>query len=170
MDINRLETHNDLEALFLKYNRLIYRYIFLFFYSKETAEDLAQETFIRAWKYKHTYNPQKSSIKTWLVAIARSLCFDYSKKSKVTQQLPEEPTDKENFEISVTNELLKEYIYSRLSLLSSQDKDILILRFYNEFSIEEISLLIDKSYDATKVAVNRAFYKLKDIITNENRR
>lgn len=169
MDNQVLNTQNDLEVLFIKYNRLIYSYVYLFFYSKEVAEDLTQETFIRAWKYKHTYNPNKSAIKTWLVSIARSLCFDYSKKNKYTYELPEEPVDSTSLEKSVTDTLLKEYIYSRLTLLSEFDKDLLILRFYNDLSIEEISTLINKSYDATKVALNRAFTKLKEIINNESK-
>jgi len=162
-----LKSQNDLEVLFIKYNRLIYSYVYLFFYSKETAEDLTQETFIRAWKYRHTYNPDKASIKNWLVIIARSLCFDHAKKQKYPEQLPEEPADNNNLEKSVTEELLKEYIYSRLSLLSQIDKDLLILRFYNDFSIDEIAQLTGKSYDATKVALNRAFNKLKENINHE---
>lgn len=169
MDSQTLETQNDLETIFIKYNRLIYSYVYLFFYSKEVAEDLTQETFIRAWKYKHTYNHEKSSIKTWLVSIARSLSFDYSKRNKYTYDLPEEPTDNSSLEKTVTETLLKEYIYSRLTLLSELDKDLLILRFYNDLSIEEISVLINKSYDTTKVALNRAFNKLKEIVNNENK-
>lgn len=169
MDNQTLNTQNDLEVLFIKYNRLIYSYVYLFFYSKEVAEDLTQETFIRAWKYKHSYNAEKASIKTWLISIARSLCFDYSKKNKYTFELPEEPADNTSLEKTVTDSLLKEYIYSRLTLLSELDKDLLILRFYNELSIEEISVLINKTYDATKVALNRAFTKLKEIINNESK-
>ncbi len=167
MEQIELKSQNDLEVLFIKYNRLIYSYVYLFFYSKETAEDLTQETFIRAWKYRHTYNPDKASIKNWLVIIARSLCFDHAKKQKYPEQLPEEPADNNNLEKSVTEELLKEYIYSRLSLLSQIDKDLLILRFYNDFSIDEIAQLTGKSYDATKVALNRAFNKLKENINHE---
>lgn len=169
MENIELKSQNDLEVLFIKYNRLIYSYVYLFFYSKETAEDLTQETFIRAWKYKQTYNPSRSSIKTWLITIARSLCFDHAKELKYPDQLPEEPADNNNLEKSVTEELLKEYIYTRLLLLSQIDRDLLILRFYNELSIEEIAQVTNKSYDSTKVALNRAFNKLKEIINHEDK-
>lgn len=53
--------------------------------------------------------------------------------------------------------------------MSENDRDLIILRFYNELTIEEVSQLINKSYDATKVAINRAFTKLKEIINNENK-
>lgn len=169
METEELKSQNDLESIFIKYNRLIYCYVYLFFYSKETAEDLAQETFIRAWKYRETYNSDKSSLKTWLITIARSLCFDYAKKRKYPTELPEEPVDNNNLEKTVTEELLKEYIYSRLTLLSEIDKDLLILRFYNELAIEEIALVTGKTYDATKMALSRAFSKLKELINNENK-
>ncbi len=173
MAVQRLETQTDLEIAFIQYNRLVYKYVYVFFNSKEIAEDLTQDTFIRAWKYKHTFNPQKASLKTWLVSIARSLCFDYSKKRSISTPLTQDfdnlINNDENVEKSVTNQVLIEYIYSRLSLLSENDRDLIILRFYNELTIEEVSQLINKSYDATKVAINRAFTKLKEIINNENK-
>lgn len=170
METEDLKTHNDLEASFIKYNRLVYRYIFLFFYSKEVAEDLTQEVFIRAWRYRLSYNPTKSSLKTWLITITRSQCFDYYKKEKHFTTLIQEPSETINsLEKSVTKELLNEYIYSKIKSLSDLDKDLIILRFYNELDIEEISKIINKTYDATKVAINRAFNRLKEIINNENK-
>lgn len=117
-----------------------------------------------------SYNPTKSSLKTWLITITRSQCFDYYKKEKHFTTLIQEPSETINsLEKSVTKELLNEYIYSKIKSLSDLDKDLIILRFYNELDIEEISKIINKTYDATKVAINRAFNRLKEIINNENK-
>ena len=46
----------------------------------ERAEDLVQETFIRAWEKRYMYNPNKSNFSTWLYTIARNLTFSQLKK------------------------------------------------------------------------------------------
>ena len=41
-----------------------------------TAEDIAQETFVRAWRYAQTFDPRRGRVATWLLTIARNLAID----------------------------------------------------------------------------------------------
>jgi RNA polymerase sigma factor (sigma-70 family) len=51
------------------------------------AEDVAQETFVRAWKHARTYDPRRGRVATWLLTIARNLAID------VTRLRSAEPLD-----------------------------------------------------------------------------
>jgi RNA polymerase sigma factor (sigma-70 family) len=54
-----------------------------------TAEDVAQETFVRAWRHARTYDPRRGRVATWLLTIARNLAID------VTRMKRAEPLDPE---------------------------------------------------------------------------
>ena len=65
-----------IEELFSEYSSLIYRFILLMINSKEEAEDLTQEVFIKAYKGLPSFKGN-STYKTWLYTIARNLTYDY---------------------------------------------------------------------------------------------
>jgi RNA polymerase sigma-70 factor (ECF subfamily) len=62
-------------ALVEKFQRAIYSYALHFFRNPTRAEDLTQETFLRAFRFLHTYDPSRR-FSTWLYAVARNLCID----------------------------------------------------------------------------------------------
>jgi RNA polymerase sigma factor (sigma-70 family) len=53
-----------------------------------TAEEVAQETFVRAWKHARTYDPRRGRVATWLLAIARNLAIDVG---RLTRAVPLDP-------------------------------------------------------------------------------
>jgi RNA polymerase sigma factor (sigma-70 family) len=53
-----------------------------------TAEEVAQETFVRAWRHGRTYDPRRGRVATWLLAIARNLAIDVS---RVKRAVPLDP-------------------------------------------------------------------------------
>src|SRR5688572_23221007 len=48
-----------------------------------TAEDVAQETFVRAWRHARTYDPRRGRVSTWLLTIARNLAIDVIRVRRV---------------------------------------------------------------------------------------
>src|SRR5512134_549783 len=47
------------------------------------AEDVAQETFVRAWRHARTYDPRRGRVATWLLTIARNLAIDVIRVKRV---------------------------------------------------------------------------------------
>ena len=58
-----------------KYQGAIYRFALHFFQDPARAEDVTQETFLRAYRFLHTYDPSRR-FATWLFTIARNQCID----------------------------------------------------------------------------------------------
>jgi RNA polymerase sigma factor (sigma-70 family) len=56
---------------------------------ERTAEDVAQETFVRAWKHAHTYDPRRGRVATWLLTIARNLAIDVVRVKTATPLDPD---------------------------------------------------------------------------------
>ncbi len=70
----------------LRYKAKVYNYIFRMVHNVVEAEDLTQETFVRAYLSIRSFQ-SRASLNTWLFRIATNLCIDYSRKHKKTQGL-----------------------------------------------------------------------------------
>lgn len=132
---------------------------------KELAEDIAQEVFVRAWRERANFDPAKGGIKTWLFTIARNLVIDHY-RAQARRQIDSLENAPESSAVTHTSEadLLMHFLTGKLPELSDDDCELITLRYIEQLELEEVAELIGKSYNATKVAVHRALYKLRDLI------
>jgi RNA polymerase sigma-70 factor (ECF subfamily) len=70
----------------LRYKGKVYNYVYRMVHSPLDAEDLTQETFVRAYMSIRSFQ-SRASLNTWLFRIAMNLCIDFSRKNKKTQGL-----------------------------------------------------------------------------------
>lgn len=165
----QIDTAKDLEKAFLKWGDSIYGYIFLRVKTRETAEDLSQEVFFKAFRSRETFDQQKSSLKTWIFTIAKNTLTDHFKNSnEQTHQDIDELADKledkkTDIETQTHNKNLTTLVLDKLKLLTPRDQELIILRFKNDLPVKEISKILDLEYSATKVAIHRALQKLTDL-------
>lgn len=158
-------TEQEFLQSFIDFNVTIYNFVYFNVgKNKEVAEDVTQETFLRAWKYRESFNPDKAQLKTWYFQIARNLTIDsYKKKENLNTSISELESGEDDsfsdieYSIDATN---------ALTLLNEEERSILILRYIDELELNEIAEIIDKSYDATKVYIHRIIQKLKILIQN----
>jgi RNA polymerase sigma-70 factor, ECF subfamily len=134
---------------------------------KELAEDISQEVFVRAWRERERFDPAKGGIKTWLFTIARNLIIDHyraqaRRQTDSLENVPESHTATHSSDAS----LLMHFLTGKLPELSEEDCELITLRYIEQLELEEIAEIIEKNYNATKVAVHRALYKLRDLINS----
>jgi RNA polymerase sigma-70 factor (ECF subfamily) len=157
----------DLVEAYKNHSKKIYTYIYLRVNKKQDiAEDILQETFLKAFKYKDKFDSSLSNEKTWITTIAKNLVTDYYKSR---YKYIEESIDKaEDLPVSEETDIETNIVYTEivkaLDLLSDKDKELIIMRYINEFDLEEISKMLDITYDNAKVSVNRALNKLRNLV------
>jgi RNA polymerase sigma-70 factor (ECF subfamily) len=132
---------------------------------KEISQDLTQNLFYRMIKYRNTFR-EGNYVKSWIYQIARNLHNDFRNNQKKSDNLiiREEVLFKN---ISEESETYHEEDFERLDrallLLSDEQREIIVLSRYQKMKYEEISIILDQSVPAIKVAVHRAIKKLRSI-------
>jgi len=147
----------------------IYRFVLIKVNSKELAEDLTAETFIKAWNVFKKAQKKDSLLnpRAFCYQIARNLIIDhYRLKSRFTFVPLDFPlADPKNkiHEMAIINSDMEMVMNSILNLKSDY-QDVIIWRYVDELSIEEIASLLGKSEEATRVMIHRAMSSLRKVI------
>lgn len=145
---------------------------FLFRYTRnrEDAEDLTQDTFVKAYRNIHRYD-SKYSFSTWLYTIARRTAYNHFRDSKPTESLEYdivETSDTPDDEASFEDE--KNWVWQAAKNLKPDFREALVLKYVDDLSIEEISKIMGKSQTNVKIILFRARNQLKKLRTIENPR
>lgn len=114
----------------------IYRYCFYRLHSREQAEDITQETFLR-WFASDTYW-DTNQVLQYLYTIARNLCIDEYRRSDCDPR-PAEPPCQE------TDPLLSIALRAELDKLDAEDRELILLRYVNEVPVKVLCGLYQQS-------------------------
>lgn len=144
-------------------------------HSKEEAEDIVQDTFLRIYKYGKKFKEKDgASFKSWAYAILRNNCHSYYvKNKKYTNLITSVDFSKHDFEdTKMTNNKtekteMERRVESILSLMPQSFQNILRLYFLEEKSQKEIALIENISYGTVRTRIHRAknFFKELNIQT-----
>ncbi len=162
---------NAFEALFEQYHRLVFKTAFLKVGNKEEAEDVLQEVFIAMWKSRNTFDPTKGNISTWLHRITINQCTNKRRRKKVAI-LSVEQARGNGFDLPEirSSELPDELLMSRweyermIKAIDSQDgkhRSVLILRYFNDLSYDEIAQVLGIPLGTVKSRLNQAIRTLR---------
>jgi RNA polymerase sigma-70 factor, ECF subfamily len=113
-------------------NRLpIFRYIYgLTGGPQDHVEDLAAETFMRAWKARNRFEGKMDSATGWLIRIAKRLVIDdYRRTLQTTQNLPVDPPAESTPEQIAIADEQKRFLFALLADLPEEQREIIVLRY-----------------------------------------
>lgn len=155
------------EALVKAYHGDIYRYAYWLVHDKEVAEDIVQETFLRAWKSLDSLLEQ-SKAKSWLITILRR----ENARRFERKQLTLVDIDDHQVEdgIGMTNEasMEQQLIRRQIMKLTPEYREPLLLQVVGGFSGEEISDILELNKNTVMTRLFRARNQLKDNLETNN--
>ncbi len=144
------------------YQRPVYNLCYRMLGNAGDAEDAAQETFIRAYKAIKRYDRSRK-FSTWLLTIASNYCIDQHRRRKLPtfsyDSLPV-PDIPDRQSPSLDNKLVRgeqqEMVQGMLETLSPKDRSAVVMRYWYDYSYEEIANSLSLSVSAVKSRLHRA--------------
>lgn len=148
------------------YFNKIYRYCRIQLSTEQTAQDIAQETFFKAWRSISKFEIYDgSSIQAFLFRIARNLIIDLSrKKSEVSLENALEVETTDDFEDKIDKKEDIKTVQKALAKLKEEDRHIVVLKFFEEMPHEQIAKITGLNTGTVRVKLHRILKKLKEII------
>lgn len=155
--------NTDFASIYDVYYQDVYLYLMkLTNGRRDLAEEITQETFYQVFVSLHRFRG-KSSIKTWIIEIAKHTCFNYFKKNPIMADVEEKkwmleasdrnlPTIEEHLVQVEEKETLRKAILS----LESKYRNVVIYRIYYDLSFQKIGQLLSISENSAKVLFFRA--------------
>lgn len=148
------------------FSEKIYKFIYFRVGHRETAEDILSDTFVKAWS-KLNQVSSSNTFSAWVYQIAKHNIIDYYRLKKTTVDLEDvsdilvdlaNPIDELNLQME------QKRILSILDQLSTEQRQVIKYRFFEDLSNEEIAQIMNKSEGAIRVLQHRAIIRLKQLL------
>jgi RNA polymerase sigma-70 factor (ECF subfamily) len=169
--VKKIVEKNDTHLFAILYDRyagVVYNKCYGFSKSKEEAQDLTHDLFIRLFVKLRTFKG-KSKFSTWLYSFTYNFCVNYvqrnsaKKKEKVTvvtDQIKEEDSGFDEIDDATLFELKSEKLAKVLEMIPPSEKIILLMKYQDDMSIKEISGALELGESAVKMRLKRAKEKV----------
>jgi RNA polymerase sigma-70 factor, ECF subfamily len=172
-DFQSMEPGRALELIMDEYGEELKRFIFTYTKNLSLTEDITQEVFVSVYLKLSQFSGQ-SSLRTWIYSIAINKCKDYFRSwhyRKVRFMGKYIVSDMTHFQspeqiVTIQEENLE--LIEQILTLPMKYREILLLFYYKEFSLQEIGELLRIGEGAVKSRLHRARKKLKTVFINDN--
>ncbi|MEW5845064.1 MAG: sigma-70 family RNA polymerase sigma factor [Bacteroidota bacterium] len=171
--------NSALETLYKRYERKVYTYILLMVRKPHLAEDLLQETFIKAIKsVKEGKYSETNRFGSWLMRIAHNLVIDQFRQNKQYREVLNNDFPMDIFSTPRFSEATVEQrmVYERVLLevralidfLPDDQREVVMLRFYGDLSFKEIAEITNVSINTALGRMRYALINLRKMIKEKN--
>lgn len=161
-----------------QYQTMVYRVCRRILGDAERAEDVTQDTFVKAYSSLDQYHG--GSFKSWLARIATNRCYDVlrSERRRPATSLDAEPVETqprwsvepaaENPDSYADRSQLSAYLERALSELPDDQRDVIILADIHGYRYDEIAQAVDASVGTVKSRISRARARLREMLRSDD--
>lgn len=156
--------HTDAFAVFYeRYVDQLYAFIYYKTHHRETAQDLTSKTFLKALKGINSLKATENSFRPWLYTIARNNVIDHYRTHHKSSDIADAWDLADDQDVARDAELRASLVNVQkyLSDIDPVQRDIILLRIWQDMPYEEISKIVGKSPDNCKVIFSRAIRRLR---------
>jgi RNA polymerase sigma-70 factor (ECF subfamily) len=158
------------EALMRLHQEPVFRLAYLLLGDPDDAADIAQDSFLRAWKYLKRFDAARP-FRPWLLSITANLARNRRRSAgryfaALMRAFRDEPTSVRIEEKSAQN-LEAHELWRAVRILNPADQQIIYLRYFLELSVDETAQVLQVAEGTVKSRLNRAIEKLHNIIQQD---
>lgn len=156
------QSKENIDAIVEEYGNSVLRMCYLYLKDYQLAEDVTQETFIKVYEKIDTFR-HDASIKTWIMSIAINLCKNQMRthwfRRTSLEHFPELASK------DIYGEILKNNVISmEIMRLQPKYREIILLYYYQELSVKEISTVLGMKEATVLQRMKRAREQLKPFL------
>lgn len=162
------KNENGFHYLYDHYSGALYGVILRIVQSKEYAEEVIQDVFVKIWNSIHQYDASKGRFYTWMINIARNTAIDYLKSKGFQNELKNQPLPDfvyNTTELSTVNNSADYIGFNNvLESLEVDKQELINLSYYQGYTQHEISEKLKIPLGTVKTKMRNALMKLKDLL------
>jgi RNA polymerase sigma-70 factor (family 1) len=159
---------SEFKLLVMPHSTRLYRMAFRLMGSREEAEDIVQEVYVKLWGMRRDL-PNYNSIEALCIRITRNLCLDQLRRRKVNlEALKAEKHKQQEYTDSPAEKLEKKeeekIIHSLIAELPEPQRSLVHLRHLEGKEYEEIAEMVNMNVNAIRVSISRARKQMREML------
>lgn len=168
--------------LVLRYQRPVFSLILRMVRDRSLAEDLSQEAFVKAYRALGRFDPSRK-FSSWLFKIAHNLTIDSIRRKRLHTQSLDQPIGSADGDLRLGDRIadhdqmapdravesvdLGESLERAIAALRPEYREVVMLRFVEEMSYQEVAEILDLPLGTIKTYIHRARKELAELLGGE---
>jgi RNA polymerase sigma factor (sigma-70 family) len=154
---------DDFSAVYDRHFTTVYRFVYYKTFHRERAEDLTSHAFLKAYEKYHTFDPVKGQVLAWLLRIAGNAVADDYRKHRRNKSIHDvwDIAGTEDVPLDLENRERLFALQRAVAALSAAERDVLMLRIWENIPYRTIASLLNKSEAGCKMLFSRTLGKLR---------
>lgn len=155
-------TESEFRAAFFAHKDVLYRFAYRMTGTPHGADDIVQDSFLALWRKPAAYDPDRGSLRSFLLGIARNLALKRWRSEHPHDDLEEDSSTCEPVDLVGCERA--EIVARAVEALPPLQREALILAEYEDLSLDEIAAATDSAVTAVKARLHRARTNLRRVL------
>ncbi|MBI1176162.1 sigma-70 family RNA polymerase sigma factor [bacterium] len=152
-----------------QFERRVFHFVLRMLRNAHDAEDVTQDTFVKAWRHLASFRP-RHSFSTWLFTIARRTALNHIRARRPTEELADhhEPSHGDSPDQTAEDREQAESVWEIARRLKPDQYEVIWLRYGEGFSVDETARIMNTNSIRVRVLLHRARKRMAEWLQHKN--